>query len=81
MSDARSVTSGFYVLVTGQIDGAQMQGFDNLYVKYSFNKGHDWSVLAVSADVSQHACRVQRSSCVCVNCSLHVAACTACSSW
>jgi hypothetical protein len=44
---SRGVTSGFYVAVTGQVDGCQMQGCDNLYVKYSFNKGHDWSVMAV----------------------------------
>jgi hypothetical protein len=53
MGDARSITSGFYVMVTGQIDGCQMQGYDNLYVKYSFNKGHDWSVLAVRMNAMQ----------------------------
>lgn len=50
MSDPRGVSSGFYVLVTGQIDACQMAGYDNLYVKYSFNKGHDWSVLAVRTE-------------------------------
>lgn len=58
MADARSVSTGFYVLVTGQIDGCQMTGYDNLYVKYSFTRGHDWSVLAgVEHGVSQIAKR------------------------
>lgn len=52
--DSRSYSSGFYVSVTGQINGCQMQGYDNLYCKYSFSKGHDWSVLAgVEHGVSQ----------------------------
>ena len=53
-----SVSSGFYLMVTGQVDACQMQGFDNLYVKYSFNKGHDWSVLAVR----QRRARQRRAS-------------------
>lgn len=31
-----------------------MQGYDNLYCKYSFNKGHDWHILSgVEHGVSQ----------------------------
>lgn len=60
MSDPRGVSSGFYVLVTGQIDACQMAGYDNLYVKYSFNKGHDWSVLAVRNHTETAMCGARK---------------------
>lgn len=37
--------SGFYVMVTGQVDGVKMTGGDNLYCKYSFNYGMDWTAI------------------------------------
>ena len=36
-------TPGFYVVFLGQIEGCKMDGVDNLYCKYSFNYGLDWS--------------------------------------
>jgi B9 domain-containing protein 1 len=46
--------SGFYLVVTGQIDGCKISGYDNLYCKYSFTKGLDWNILSgVEHAVSQ----------------------------
>jgi len=60
---SRSVSSGFYVLVTGSIEGCEMSGHDNLYVKYSLARGADWSVLAgVEQGVSQIAQRTHAQS-------------------
>ena len=41
-----SSSSGFYVHLTGQIDSARIPGSDNLYVKYSFSYGPEWSALS-----------------------------------
>lgn len=35
--------TGFFVVFLGQVEGCKMEGVDNLYCKYSFNYGLDWS--------------------------------------
>mmetsp|Transcript_35975 Transcript_35975/g.70711 ORF Transcript_35975/g.70711 Transcript_35975/m.70711 type:complete len:264 (-) Transcript_35975:307-1098(-) len=50
--------SGFYVMVTGQIEGCQFPGGDNLYCKYSFKCGLDWiAVNGLQHGISQIARR------------------------
>jgi hypothetical protein len=44
-------TSSFVVQVTGQIESGDFGSLDNLYARYSFHLGHDWTVLAVSLSI------------------------------
>ncbi|CAG2169927.1 unnamed protein product [Oppiella nova] len=53
---AESVVSSsvFCVSVSGQIESAQFLGFDNIYCKYCYKYGNDWSVASGLEDgVSQ----------------------------
>lgn len=48
--------SCFFVLITGQIEGADFGGADNLYCKYSISFGNDWEVITgVTGGLSQIA--------------------------
>lgn len=50
--------TGFYVSCTGQVDTATMDGGDNMFVKYSFSYGPDWSYMhGLESGISQIAKR------------------------
>mmetsp|Transcript_5126 Transcript_5126/g.8624 ORF Transcript_5126/g.8624 Transcript_5126/m.8624 type:complete len:252 (+) Transcript_5126:45-800(+) len=52
-------SSSFYLMITGQVESGDFYGADNLYCKYSFSYGHDWTVVTgldgVTAGLSQIA--------------------------
>ena len=39
----------FFVQVTGQIESGDFGALDNMYCRYAFHYGQDWTVSAVSA--------------------------------
>ena len=56
MDDNVVSSSMFCVSVTGQIESASFLGFDNVYCKYCYKYGNDWSVVSGIEDgISQIA--------------------------
>jgi hypothetical protein len=37
----------FYVQCTGQVESGDFGALDNLYCRYAFHFGHDWTIAAV----------------------------------
>eukprot|EP01029_Cantina_marsupialis_P019091 TRINITY_DN4441_c0_g1_i1.p1 TRINITY_DN4441_c0_g1~~TRINITY_DN4441_c0_g1_i1.p1 ORF type:complete len:203 (+),score=38.63 TRINITY_DN4441_c0_g1_i1:108-716(+) len=57
----------FSLLVNGQIEGCDFEGYDNLYCKYSFVYGNDWKILdGTESALSQTATIGNRSSTECI---------------
>jgi hypothetical protein len=38
----------FYVQCTGQVESGDFGGIDDIYCRYAFHFGHDWTIAAVS---------------------------------
>lgn len=43
--------SSFVVQVTGQLESGDFGSLDNLYARYSFHIGNDWTIIAVSYNI------------------------------
>jgi B9 domain-containing protein 1 len=55
-ADTVETADRFFVMVNGQVESAEFQGVDNLYCRYCFNYGSDWSAMAgVDVGLSQIA--------------------------
>ncbi|CAN0024742.1 unnamed protein product, partial [Heterosigma akashiwo] len=55
---ANEEESSFFVMVNGQIESGDIVGKDNLYAKYAFSYGSDWSMISgMDAGLSQIARR------------------------
>jgi len=50
MDDSVVSSSSFLVSVSGQIESAHFIGIDNIYCKYSFKYGNDWTVASGTED-------------------------------
>lgn len=46
----------FFVQVTGQIESGDFGALDNMYCRYAFHYGQDWTVSAVSAVILSSVC-------------------------
>ena len=58
--------SSFLVQCTGQVESGDFGDVDNLYCRYAFHLGNDWSVLSVSAVpiCIPHACTPSSATCL-----------------